>query len=97
LGITISLTSYAYDSFGRLMSESELVDNPFGFTGAERDVESGLYYMRARYYDPFSGRFVQADGRGFTTGLTAGKLADPYGGKLVIIWAKPSSKKPRTR
>ena len=63
------VNEYAYDSFGRLMSESELVDNPFGFTGAERDVESGLYYMRARYYDSFSGRFVQADGRGFTTGL----------------------------
>ncbi len=62
------LNEYHYDSFGRLMSQSETIDNPFGFTGAERDTESSLYYMRARYYDSFSGRFVQADGKGFTSG-----------------------------
>jgi len=63
------VNEYVYDSFGRLISQSESVDNPFGFTGAERDGESGLHYMLARYYDPFGGRFIQPDPRGFPSGL----------------------------
>ncbi len=35
--------------------------NPYAFTGREFDPESGLYYSRARYYDPQTGRFLQAD------------------------------------
>jgi len=62
------VNQYSYDSFGRAVSETELVDYPFGFAGAEHDEETGLYYMRARYYDTFSGRFIQADGRSFTAG-----------------------------
>jgi len=32
-----------------------------GFTGKERDMESGLYYFGARYYDPIVGRFISKD------------------------------------
>ena len=35
--------------------------NPYGFAGREYDAESGLYYMRARYYDPSLGRFLSPD------------------------------------
>ena len=35
--------------------------NPFRFTGREWDAESGLYYYRARYYDPQLGRFISPD------------------------------------
>jgi len=35
--------------------------NPYTFTGREYDQESGLYYYRARYYDPKIGRFLQPD------------------------------------
>jgi RHS repeat-associated protein len=34
---------------------------PFAFTGREYDVETGLYYYRARYYDPHTGRFLSED------------------------------------
>ena len=34
---------------------------PFGFTGHEYDSESGLYYMKGRYYDPEVGRFLSPD------------------------------------
>jgi RHS repeat-associated protein len=37
------------------------VGNPYGFTGREFDPESGLIYLRARYYDPRTGRFHQED------------------------------------
>ncbi len=35
--------------------------NPFGFTGHEYDTETGLYYMKGRYYDPQTGRFLSPD------------------------------------
>ncbi|MBI4355286.1 MAG: RHS repeat-associated core domain-containing protein [Candidatus Omnitrophica bacterium] len=35
--------------------------NPYLFTGREYDCESGLYFYRARYYDPKTGRFLQED------------------------------------
>jgi RHS repeat-associated protein len=31
------------------------------YTGQELDAASGLYYYRARWYDPALGRFIQAD------------------------------------
>jgi RHS repeat-associated protein len=34
---------------------------PFGYTGEQRDGESGLVYLRARMYDPTIGRFLQRD------------------------------------
>ncbi|MCB1144541.1 MAG: RHS repeat-associated core domain-containing protein [Leptospiraceae bacterium] len=33
----------------------------FKYTGQEEDKETGLYYYKARYYDPMLGRFLQAD------------------------------------
>ena len=52
---------YEYDDFGELLSAQELVANPFAFAGRERDPETGLYAMRARTYDPRTGRFLQPD------------------------------------
>ncbi len=34
---------------------------PFGYTGYIKDAESGLYYARARYYDPATARFTSED------------------------------------
>jgi RHS repeat-associated protein len=46
------------------------VDFLFAYTGRERDEETGLYYYRARYYDPAVGRFVSEDPMGFAAGDT---------------------------
>ncbi|WP_332248708.1 RHS repeat-associated core domain-containing protein [Leptospira wolffii] len=35
----------------------------YKFTGQIADSETGLYYYKSRYYDPFLGRFIQADDR----------------------------------
>jgi RHS repeat-associated protein len=42
----------------------ELVGNPYMFTGRAFDIETGLYYYRARYYNPYLGRFLQTDPAG---------------------------------
>jgi uncharacterized protein RhaS with RHS repeats len=39
------------------------------YTGREKDTESGLYYYRARYYDPELGRFISEDPIGFDGGI----------------------------
>ncbi len=49
-----------YDSDNQEISESA-IGNPYYYTGRRHDFESGLYYYRARYYDPTIGRFLQRD------------------------------------
>jgi RHS repeat-associated protein len=61
----------SFDSFGRVLSESNpSVSFRYGYTGRERDLESGLSYYRARYYDPNVGRFISIDPLGFEAGDT---------------------------
>ncbi|MBI5233750.1 MAG: DUF2778 domain-containing protein [Deltaproteobacteria bacterium] len=55
---------YAYDPFGAI-DKSESIRNAYTYTGREYDSETGLYYYRARYYDPQAGRFVSKDPIGF--------------------------------
>ncbi len=60
--------SYVYDAYGRTLTVFESAPQPFTYTGRERDAESGLYYYRARYYDPQTGRFLSEDPIGFDAG-----------------------------
>jgi RHS repeat-associated protein len=53
--------SYTYDSFGNLSNSSGSLTNYFRYTGREFDTETGLYYYRARYYDPSTGKFLSED------------------------------------
>jgi len=53
--------TYTFDSFGNQTASSGSLTNPFRFAGREFDTESGLYFMRARYFDPATGRFISED------------------------------------
>ena len=55
------VNSYQYDVWGNVLSQQETIDNPLKYCGEYYDPESGLYYLRARYYDPVVGRFTQED------------------------------------
>ena len=61
----VGYVSYVYDAWGNVKSVSgepilrEL--NPFRYRSYVYDTESGLYYLQSRYYDPFTGRFINAD------------------------------------
>jgi RHS repeat-associated protein len=39
----------------------DAVDSVFGFAGREQDKDTGLYYNRARWFDPKLGRFISED------------------------------------
>lgn len=50
------------ENVGTSVSSSELTEPvTYGFTGREYDVETGLYFYRDRYYDPFAGKFLSRD------------------------------------
>jgi len=53
--------TYSFDSFGKLTNSSGSLTNPFQYAGRELDSETSLYYMRARYFDPATGRFLSED------------------------------------
>ncbi|NJR32299.1 MAG: RHS repeat-associated core domain-containing protein [Chamaesiphon sp. CSU_1_12] len=63
------LNHFVYDSFGN-STASTTADFRYGYTGRELDEETGLYYYRARYYDPSLGRFISEDPIGFSAGDT---------------------------
>ena len=72
------VVEYGYDAWGKPAkvwslthpSDSTLTSayaklaqlNPFRYRGYVWDEETGLYYLRSRYYDPAWGRFLHADG-----------------------------------
>ena len=52
---------YEYDAFGVLQDSREELRNRILYTGQQYDQTSGQYYLRARFYNPVLGRFVQED------------------------------------
>jgi RHS repeat-associated protein len=58
-----------YTAFGAVETiTNNLVQTLYGFTGRERDAETGQTYHRARYYDPLVGRWLSEDPIGFSAG-----------------------------
>lgn len=53
--------SYDYDPFGNIRATTGTTANSYQFNVQQVDSESGLYYLRARYYDPVTGRFTSRD------------------------------------
>jgi len=53
--------TYTFDSFGNQTASSGSLTSPFQYTARESDPETGLYYYRARYYDPVVGKFLTED------------------------------------
>ena len=76
LGSTMALTddsgtvenTYVYDPFGAVTASSGSQDNGFTFTGEQTDGSTSLEYLRARYYDPATGRFLSKDPLGGALG-----------------------------
>ena len=55
------LNHYEYDAFGNTIRCEEQVENRFRYQGEQYDPITQQYYLRARYYNPVIGRFIQED------------------------------------
>jgi RHS repeat-associated protein len=100
-----TVQTYQYDSFG-MMKPTTVFRNSYTYTGREWDKETGLYYYRARYYDPMEGRFISKDPIGFKGGdvniygYTKNNpinFVDPNGLNTVAIWHAACTKQPTAK
>lgn len=57
----------SYDPYGNATSQTGSLTNPFGYAGQYTDSETGLQYLRARYYDPNTQNFLTRDPQAPTT------------------------------
>jgi RHS repeat-associated protein len=53
--------TFSYDAYGNLIGSSGSYSTPLGWAGQYRDAETGLTYLRARYYDPVTAQFMSRD------------------------------------
>jgi RHS repeat-associated protein len=67
----VKVLTYTYDAWGNILSISWSNSsgtniyaqyNPFRYRGYYYDSELGMYYLQSRYYDPYTCRFINADG-----------------------------------
>jgi RHS repeat-associated protein len=69
LGNTIALADgngnvtdrYEYDAFGRILLDSNVTQNDYLYGGEQFSRTTGLNYLRARYLDVDTGRFISVD------------------------------------
>ncbi len=64
-----TVQTYEYSIYGQVAASDPNHPNPYLFTGRRFDTETGLYYYRARYYNPYIGRFLQTDPVGYNDGI----------------------------
>jgi len=77
----------------RLLAETEK-NNEFRFTGEALDPVTGLYYLRARYYDPELGRFISKDPLSGVSALPLSKNRYIYGENDPTKVIDPGGKAP---
>jgi RHS repeat-associated protein len=53
--------TYAYDAYGTLIATNGSIPNNYLYCGEQFDPTLGMYYLRARYYKPDTGRFWTMD------------------------------------
>ncbi|HVV75238.1 MAG TPA: RHS repeat-associated core domain-containing protein [Mycobacteriales bacterium] len=53
--------SFTYTPYGQLLASTGTATSPFTWQGQYQDPADGLYYLRARYYDPSTGQLFTRD------------------------------------
>jgi len=91
-----TVVEYTYDAWGNLISTTGTkattlgVHNPLRYRGYVYDVETGLYYLQSRYYNPAMGRFVNADAFASTGQGVLGNNMFAYCNNNPINFVDPS-------
>ncbi|WP_085339563.1 RHS repeat domain-containing protein [Aquidulcibacter paucihalophilus] len=85
-----------YGSYGETDGAQQVGtgSHPFGYTGRRWDPDLGIYYYRARWYDPTTGTFLQTDPIGSLdyinlyayVGLEPGNATDPTGMDSFLVY-----------
>jgi RHS repeat-associated protein len=55
------INHYDYEAFGDMLESQEVIHNRIKYTGEQHDNLTNQYYLRARFYNPVLGRFIQED------------------------------------
>jgi RHS repeat-associated protein len=84
-------TAYTYEPFGETTTSGAATSSAYAFTTRESDG-TGLYFYRARYYDPTVKRFLSEDPIGFEAG-DANVYSYVFNGPT--LWTDPSGMAPR--
>ena len=82
--------TYTYDAFGNLLKSTGRTQNNYRYCGEQFDSTTGMYYLRARYMDTSTGRFISQDSY-------AGNVYDPvslhkylYANSNPVMYTDPS-------
>jgi len=73
------VAQYEYDAWGNIVSETGTIAsiNPYRYAGYRMDKETGLYYLKSRYYKSDIGRFINSDNPMVIKALTDEALKAP--------------------
>lgn len=97
--VPVSGCNHSFGGDGELEQITERVQQPLRYAAREWDPVAGLYQVRARWYDPQTGRFVSEDPIGLAGGVNPYAYAanspinftDPSGlAAIVQIWEEIS-------
>jgi RHS repeat-associated protein len=77
--------AFSYAPYGGVEAKTGTASTPLGFAGQYTDAESGLQYLRARFYDPGTGQFLSRDPLEALT-----REPYPYAGDNPLRFTDPS-------
>ncbi len=82
--------TYSYDAFGNLLKSKGRTANNYRYCGEQFDSTTGLYYLRARYMDTNTGRFISQDSYAGSTYDPASLHKYLYANSNPVMYTDPS-------
>lgn len=96
LKIKYVVASYLYDAWGNILQQSGSMatENPLRYKGYRYDVETGLYYLTARYYEPTEGVFLSQDPQGGSVEAPISQNGYTYAHNNPVMLSDPDGEVP---
>ena len=80
----------SYTPFGNVLEQVGAGQSGFGYTGEQQDPLTQLIYLRARYYDPMTGRFLTKDPFPGLSTIPASLHPYAYAANNPLLYTDPS-------
>jgi len=90
----VMVSEVRYSAFGETRYQNGTLTTDYLYTGQRQEMEIGLYYYVARWYDPAIGRFIQADSIVPNPGSAVGFDRYAYSWNNPLNFVDPSGHKP---